>query len=181
MRLFAGIELDEPTRAMCVDVQSRLQRAAFDAKYDAPEKLHVTLAFLGNVREEQFAGVEEVLETTAALASPFELTLDRVGAFPNERRPRIAFVGSHDQGASFRSLAYGLRDRYHTLGFDFKDDAVAHVTVARVKGGSPRALPMLDVALHVMVVNEIVLFESLPAGGTTRYLVRKRASFTAAE
>ncbi len=181
MRLFAGIELDESTRALCVEVQSRLQRAAFDAKYEAPEKLHVTLAFLGNVHDEQRPGVEEALETTAALASPFELTWDRLGAFPNERRPRIVFVGSREQGFAFRSLAYGLRDRYRALGFDFKDDAVAHATVARVKGGSPRALPMLDLALHVMAVTEIVLFESIPAGGTTRYEVRKRAPFSAAD
>ena len=181
MRLFAGIELDEPTRAICVEAQSRLQRAAFEAKYEAPEKLHVTLAFLGNVREELVPRVEEALETTAALASPFELTLDRLGAFPNERRPRIAFVGSRDQGAAFRTITQGLRDRYATMGFDFKDDAVAHVTIARVKGGSPRALPMFDVTLHVMVVSAIVLFESIPAEGTTRYLVRKRAPFSAAD
>ncbi len=181
MRLFAGIELDEPTRAMCVEVQSRLQRAAFEAKYEAPEKLHVTLAFLGNVRDEQLAAVDSVLETTAALASPFEITWDRLGAFPNERRPRITFVGSRDQGTAFRTLSYGLRDRYREFGFDFQDDAVAHITVARVKGGSPRALPMLDLGLHVMVVSEIVLFESLPAGGTTRYEVRKRAPFSSAD
>lgn len=181
MRLFAGIELDEPTRAICVDVQSRLQRAAFEAKYEAPEKLHVTLAFLGNVRDDQRDAVEDALETTAALASPFEITWDRLGAFPSERRPRVTFVGSRDQGAPFRTLAYGLRDRYRALGFDFQDDAVAHITIARVKGGSPRALPMLDLALHAMVVTEIVLFESLPAGGTTRYEVRKRAPFSSAD
>ncbi len=176
-RLFAGIELDHTTRTMCVDVQERLARAAFDAKYEAPEKLHVTLAFLGNVHEEQLPGVEEALETTATLASPFELTLDRVGAFPNERRPRIAFVGSRDQSAAFRTLAYGLRGRYRALGFDFKEDAVAHVTIARVKGGSFRALPMLDLSLHAMAVREIVLFESLPGDNTTRYEIRRRAPF----
>lgn len=174
MRLFAGIELDDTTRAMCVDVQARLRRAAFEAKYEAPEKLHVTLAFLGNVHEERISQVEQVLDETAAAVEPFDLTWDRLSAFPNERRPRIAFVGAREQGSVFRSLAYGLRDRYRALGFDFNDDAVAHVTIARIKGGSPRPLPMLDLTPHVMRAREIVLFESLPAKNTTRYEIRKR-------
>ncbi len=176
-RLFAGIELDDATCALCVDVQQRLQRAAFDAKYEAPEKLHVTLAFLGNVGEEKVASVEDVLAATAASASPFELTLDRVSAFPNERRPRIAFVGSRGGSVPFRSLCDALRERYRRLGFAFNEDAVAHVTIARVKGGSLRALPILELAAHALAVRNIVLFESLPAQNTTRYEVRRRAPF----
>lgn len=174
MRLFAGIALDGTTRAMCVDVQERLRLAAFEAKYEAAEKLHVTLAFLGSIDDERVSQVEQVLDDTAASISPFDLTWDRVGAFPNERRPRIAFVGSREQGGAFRSLAYGLRDRYRALGFAFNDDAVAHVTIARIKGGSPRALPMLDLIPHVMRASEIALFESLPAENSTRYEIRKR-------
>ena len=180
MRLFAGIELDEATRAMCVDVQFRLQRAAFEAKYEDAAKLHVTLAFLGNVRDTQFVDVERVIDETARVTAPLELVWDRVGAFPNERRPRIAYVGSREQGQQYRSLAYGLREALRAIAFEFKEDAVAHVTIARIKGGSSRELPMLDVAPHTMAVREIALFESLPAQHTTRYEVRKRAPLTGA-
>ncbi len=180
MRLFAGIELDDATRAMCVDVQSRLQRAAFEAKYEAAEKLHVTLAFLGNVRDAELTDVERVLEETAKSIAPFELVWDRVGAFPNERRPRIAYVGSRAQGPEYRSLAYTLRDAFRALAFEFKDDAVAHVTIARIKGGSSRPLPMIEAAPQTMPVREIVLFESLPAEKTTRYEVRRRAALAGA-
>jgi RNA 2',3'-cyclic 3'-phosphodiesterase len=179
MRLFAGIELDEATRAMCVSAQARLKGAAFEAKYESAEKLHVTLAFLGNVREEQRGAVDSALEEVSARTAPFELRWDRLGAFPNERRPRIAYVGAREQGQRYRSLAQTLRDAFRALAFDFKDDAVAHVTIARVKGGSPRPLPMFDLVPHLMTVREIVLFESLPAENTTMYVVRKRASLSA--
>lgn len=176
MRLFAGIELDEATRDMCVDVQRRLQRAAFDAKYEAPEKLHVTLAFLGNVREEQRPDVESALAGVARVTASFGMVWDRAGAFPNERRPRVVYVGSREQGAAYRALSQRLRDAYKALAFEFKEDAVAHVTVARIKGGSARALPMLDLSPHTMRVRELVLFESLPAERTTRYEIRQRVT-----
>ena len=134
MRLFAGIELDATMREGCVRIQDRLHAANFDARYEPAEKLHVTLAFLGRVDEPQLDAVERILDEVAAQHTAFALTLDKLGAFPHERRPRVIFVGSRAQGAAFRTLATALRERYAAMGFSFDDDAVAHVTIARVKG-----------------------------------------------
>ncbi|MGB6985307.1 MAG: RNA 2',3'-cyclic phosphodiesterase [Candidatus Aquilonibacter sp.] len=172
MRLFAGIELDPATRGACAHVQERLRAANFDARYEPAEKLHVTLAFLGRVEDARLADVEEILDDVAAHHDRFELALDKLGAFPHERRPRIVFVGSRAQGAAFRSLATELRERYAAMGFSFEDDVVAHVTIARVKGGSAWPLPLLDVAGMQLAVGALALFESLPDKQTTRYVVR---------
>lgn len=181
MRFFAGIELDDPTRAVCVDAQARLQQAAFGAKYDGADKLHVTLAFLGNVRAEQLEDVERVLRAAADATKPFDLALDRVGAFPNERRPRIVYVGSRSQSPHFRTLAHRLHDAYRDLGFDFKEDPVAHITIARIKGGSGEPLPLLDLSPHHMPIRTIALFESIPAETTTRYTIHTRRPLSRAE
>ncbi len=175
MRLFAGIELDVTTRETCVRAQAGLRDAAFDARYEPPEKLHVTLAFLGNVDAARLPEIEAMLDDVATHAPAFSLKLDKLGAFPHERRPRIVFVGSHVQGVTFRTLATTLRLRYEAMGFIFADDAVAHVTVARVKGGSARPLPLLDIAVTELAVHAIALFESLPDKQTTRYVVRRSA------
>jgi 2'-5' RNA ligase len=103
-RLFVGIDLDVRARAACAEVAQRLARTGFAARYEAPEKLHVTLAFLGYVATEQYPGVVSALAATAKTA-PFAVTLDKLGGFPHERRPRIAFVGAREQGAPFRELA----------------------------------------------------------------------------
>jgi RNA 2',3'-cyclic 3'-phosphodiesterase len=175
MRLFAGIELDAATREACVRAQDQLRDAAFDARYEAAEKLHITLAFLGRVEAERVREVEDAIDTVAAATQPFSLTLDKLSAFPHERRPRVIFVGARAQGAPFRNLATALRGRYETLGFSFTDDAVAHVTIARHKGGSSRPLPMLDIVAAEVGIGAIVLFESVPEKQTTRYVVRHRA------
>ncbi len=178
MRLFAGIELDRATRDACVDVQDRLRAANFDARYEPGEKLHVTLTFLGRVEDARLADVKAILDDVAAHHGRFELTLDKLGAFPHERRPRILFIGSRAQGAPFRALATELRERYAAMGFTFEDDVVAHVTIARVKGGSARPLPLLDVATMELPVGALALFESLPDKQTTRYVVRHTSELT---
>ncbi len=179
MRCFVGLALDEATRGACVEAQRHLARAAFDCRHTAPENLHLTLAFLGEVARERVEEIASVIDAVACESVTFDLTLDRLGAFPNERRPRIVYLGSRDAGAHFRDLVYALRGAYRTLGFTFEDDAVAHITLARVHGESERPLPMLDLNPQPMPVTEIRLFESLRRNGSLRYDTRYRAAFRA--
>jgi RNA 2',3'-cyclic 3'-phosphodiesterase len=168
-RLFVGIELDAAAREACAGLSERLSRTGFAARYEVPEKLHVTLAFLGYVSAERFASVLSALPAAGERA-PFAVTLDKLGGFPHERRPRIVYVGAREQGAPFRALAESVRAAYAALGFEFKNDSVAHVTLARVKAPS-RALPLIEFPPIALRVERLTLFESLPdpANKTSRY------------
>lgn len=174
-KLFAGIELDERVRSQCAKVTARLADHGLDARFEAAEKLHITLAFLGWVDPENVEPLRDGLHAAASAVRPFTLTLDTLGAFPHERRPKIIWIGARDQGAPYRLLASSVRRAYEPLGFSFDKDAVAHVTLARVKGGRAH-LPMLEIPSMHLHVTKIALFESLPAGPTTRYEVRDRAA-----
>lgn len=173
-KLFAGIDLDPHTRAQCAQVASRLEAHGLRARFEAPEKLHITLAFLGYVDPEQVEEIREVLRATASQSDAFRITLDKLGAFPNERNPHIVWIGAHDQGAAFRNLAGRIRRAYADIGFRFEKDAVAHVTIARIKENRQH-LSLLDFPPMPMEVRELTLFESLPDARTTRYEVRDRA------
>lgn len=173
MRLFAGIELDDTARAACGAVIAELARSGFAAKFEGLDKLHVTLAFLGNVDPGHLAEILRVMDEAAAAATaPLDVPLDKVGAFPHERKPRIVYVGAREQGRDFRMLCDRLRSGYARLGFTFKDDAVAHVTVARVKDPR-RPLPLVSVAPVTLRVDALALFESVhdKEKNTSRYVV----------
>jgi len=172
VRLFAGIALDEATRTACAGVARRLELTGFEARYADPANLHITLAFLGNVEATRYDEIVAALDTAAAGAPRFSLTLDKLGAFPHERRPRVVYLGARDASASFRHLARAVRERYETMGFAFEDDNVAHVTIARVKGGSARPLPMLEISPVTLTVDTLVLFESVRAETMTHYAIR---------
>lgn len=174
-KLFAGIELDDRVRAQCAKMIARLVEHGLDARFEPAEKLHITLAFLGWVEPEQVESIRDTLQDAASAVRPFTLTLDTLGAFPHERRPKIVWIGSRDQGMPYRMLASSTRKAYEPLGFSFDKDAIAHITIARVKGGRAH-LPMLDIQPMHLHVTKIALFESLPAGPTTRYEVLHRAS-----
>jgi 2'-5' RNA ligase len=172
-KLFSGIDLTPGVRAKCTEVTERLRGSGLDARFEAPEKLHITLAFLGWVEPEAIEPVRDALARTAQSVHSFDLTLDKLGAFPHERKPRVIWIGASEQGVAFRELSRAVRAAYEKLGFHFEKETVAHVTIARVKGGDAH-VPSLDIRPMTLPVRELTLFESIPAERTTRYEVRAR-------
>ncbi len=174
-RLFAGIALDERARAACADVARRLAATGFAARYEDPAKFHLTIAFLGNVPAARCDDVVAAVREAAAQQSSIVVSLDKLNAFPNERRPRVVYAGAREQGAAFRRLAAAVREALGRRGFHFAGDAVAHVTLARVKAAR-RSLPRLEVAPIRVGCDDLSLFESIfdKEKNTSRYEVFSR-------
>ena len=139
---------------------------------------HLTIAFLGNIAHGQIEPIASAIDTVGAGHTPFDLTFDRIGAFPNERRPRVVYVGSRGSSPKYRALADDVRATVTALGFALEEnDAIPHVTIARIARSNRQPLPMLDIRSFDMSVGELTLFESVPFEGTTRYIIRHRSKF----
>lgn len=110
-----------------------LDASGADLKTTLPEKLHVTLSFLGDVPEDATPVLAAALDSAAAGRPAFTIKLRGVGAFPHARRPRVVWVGLEDPRALV-DLALATRARLDATGFpgDGKDFR-AHVTLARVR------------------------------------------------
>lgn len=182
MRLFVGIALDDAARTACAAAAERLRRTGFAATYEDPSKMHVTLAFLGSVDGDRSTAIEDAMTQTAGRCKRFTVALDRIGAFPHERKPRVVYAGAREQGEAFRTLCERLREAYRELGFRFHDDAVAHVTIARIKGGSLRPLPLIEFVPAIVLADRVTLFESVydKAQDTSRYQARRTAELSGA-
>ncbi len=179
IKLFAGIALEEPVQRKLSEISERLRARGLDARFEGSDKYHLTLAFLGWVEPGQLPPLLGALQSVAAQYRPFALRLDRIGAFPHERRPRVVWIGSQKQPPTYRDLTRSLQSAYAGFGFEFKDDPVAHVTIARIKMAR-KPLPTISAFAPISIpVSTLTLFESLPEAGTTRYEVRACAPLSA--
>ncbi len=97
-----------------------------------PDLVHVTLAFLGQVGEEQVAGVVAAAQAAARGRSAFTLRLDRLGRFPEHGPPGVVWASGPDS-AALAELAAAVRAELgrRRLPFDPKP-LRAHVTLARL-------------------------------------------------
>ena len=181
MRLFAGIPLDDATRAYVTTAVEVLKRDGVQARWVPAENWHITLAFLGEVADAALPAVTSAFRTMsvrgqASLAqkqiAPFALRLSCVGAFPNDRRPRVIWVGDRDESASFSTAALAVRGAFLPLGFRFNDEARAHVTIGRSNGAAALRPSTLAPAIS-MPVTRLALFESVRRPGGVRYVERE--------
>jgi 2'-5' RNA ligase len=118
-------------------------RAAYPGlTWTAPERWHVTLAFLGEVKAGQLHRLRPGLTELAQVTPPFELAVAGAGVFPGERRPRVLWVGLSGEVDVLSELAGGVRRaaRRARIELDRKPFR-PHLTVARVR----RELPAHDV------------------------------------
>jgi 2'-5' RNA ligase len=139
----------------------------------APERYHLTAAFLGMVDERRLDEIAATLCTATAVVSPFELPLDAVGAFPSPNHVRVLWVGAREPQPAFAALCSGVRGALQTLGFTFEDDAVPHVTLARADGS--QKLPSVAAPHGVTLeTTSLALFRSTSEPGGSRYVVLDR-------
>jgi 2'-5' RNA ligase len=180
IRLFIGIAIDENARDRCAEVAERLRMRAAKLRFVEPKNYHMTVAFLGNVEAGRLAVVKIALAAVASRHERFTATLNRVGVFPHERKPRIVFVGSRGTHRAYRALAADVCGECARLGFAAAEkDHIPHVTIARAPERKRVTLPMLEVAPFAAAVGALTLFESVPHDGKTRYVVRAESPLAA--
>jgi 2'-5' RNA ligase len=175
LRLFVAIEIDEIVRSLAQGAAASLVSAGVVGRFELPEKMHVTVAFLGSTPESDLPAVTKAFHDASAGCSSFKLDFERLGAFPNERRPRVVWIGPAQEGAAFTSCAGRVREAFEQLGFVFEHDASAHITICRPKL-VPSRLPVLSTRA-TLDVKGLTLFRSIPAGPTTRYEALDRTTF----
>jgi 2'-5' RNA ligase len=97
LRLFVAIAIPERVRNEMIAVQRELKPLALgDVRWTNAEQLHLTLIFLGNVPASSVEAVKEFLAEACAATAPFHLRAEGIGFFPNERQPRVVWVGFKD-------------------------------------------------------------------------------------
>lgn len=167
-RIYIALEPDEATRALAVEVQAALRGAlgvGARLRFSAAPRLHVTLAFLGEVAAGELARVGEVAEATARSHAPFRVDAGGVGAFPAADRARVLWLGFGAASEPLSALVRELAARLGAAGLATPDRAfTGHLTLARCD--SPRgidaraALARCPQQLVGCPVTELVVMES---------------------
>lgn len=161
MSFFLALDLDDAVRAQ-VAAAIDLHRQATPASWLVPEKLHVTVLFLG---ERLPAELEAPVRALAARVAPFSLALRGAGLFETARAPSVLWLGVEGELSALRALraevlaAVGV----HSPPAERERPYAPHLTLARGKrhGHFETVLPALrDFSTGPFTVSHLALYES---------------------
>lgn len=186
MRLFVAIDPGEAVVASVAAAAARARAAAPRAKWAARERLHVTLAFLGEVDDALVPAIEAALRAVGEASAPLALRFDGAGTFGSPAHPRILWVGVGGDLEALGALEARVAAALAPHGYVREDRAFApHLTLARAR--APRGDAALADAARAIEHDEhgdarcdaLALYRSDPGPGGARYTVIARAPLTA--
>jgi len=126
VRLFFALWPDHALRARLAALAAGLA-ARSRGKAVPAAKIHMTLAFLGEVPAERLAAAEHAASRVNAPA--FEIALDEVGSF---RAAHVAWAGSRLAHPALAAMQAALSGELRREGFELESRPfAAHVTLAR--------------------------------------------------
>lgn len=139
MRTFVAIELPRELTSKIDQLQSALKKTNVDVSWVKPQNVHITLKFLGEVKEEKIEEVYQVVEKSVNGIKSFTVNLQGLGGFPNLKRPRVIWVGVEKGKEILAELYPKMEEEFLKIGFAKENRSFTpHLTIGRIK--SPKHL-----------------------------------------
>jgi len=184
IRAFLAIEPPEDILQSLSRLQEKLKREIGGRiSWTKPQGQHLTLKFFGDISAEDVNNICTAVKNRIASGSSLNLKIEKLGVFPDARRPRVLWCGVTGDGEKLSVLQKKLEADFEGIGFPAENRPFRlHLTLGRIK--EPHGLTGISEALTKhnafaagkFECKELILFQSklLPQGA----VYTKLAEFT---
>ena len=168
IRAFLAIEPAEDILQAVSRLQEKIKlEVSGRMSWTKPQSQHLTLKFFGDVSADDVKNICSAVEKRLATASSLILKIEKLGVFPDIKRPRVLWVGMAGDVEKLTVLQSNLEKDFEKIGFPREDRPFkAHLTLARIK--DPRDITGMSEALKKhsgftageFTCKELILFQS---------------------
>ncbi len=180
VRIFIALDIPGEIREHLNQYVDRVRQLAPDARWVRAKSLHVTLKFVGEVKDAKLAEITTAL--TPIKAKPFPVEFKATGFFPAPKSARVFWAGVNG-GEALPRLASAIDAAVEKLGIPRKKRAYhAHLTLARAPEDNRHCFRLLHERLGAeepprfgtMTAQEFFLYQSQIMRGGARYTKLER-------
>ncbi|HEY6162613.1 MAG TPA: RNA 2',3'-cyclic phosphodiesterase [Bacteroidia bacterium] len=176
-RIFLAVPLSDAVRGEVLKVKAAnagVPRLVWMREHN----LHLTVYFIGQVPRDNVQLIFERVKPVIAAQASFDLLFRDICLAPpasENRRAKFRMIWARfHRHEDFRSLAHALHDSIKDLlagnPFHF-EDPLPHITLARFNSTfKTEQLSLPSIALKEMRIDEVELWESVPAEGGVKYV-----------
>jgi 2'-5' RNA ligase len=137
MRCFIAIDIDKSVREELAELQQELAGAVDirkgDVKWVRPDATHLTLKFLGEIKDKDAVDVCNAAKLVASRHEGFEIEVATVGHFGG-RSARVLWVGAGLDCEPLAALHDDLEGELETIGFAREGRKFSgHLTLCRIR------------------------------------------------
>ncbi len=172
MRFFIALEIPPESRHEIERVQSLIAEIIPEARLTNPEKLHLTVAFIGEQSDELKDDLIKVLANSAQGIAPFSIAPAYIDGFPHLHQAKTLWIGV--KGDIDRLMVVRERVKDGLLHLDMPVDErryVPHIAIAKLsnfdltEAQEKRLEQIMSVGFTPIQITNLKLFESVPSEG----------------
>ena len=137
MRCFIAIDISEEIKTQLAGLQQELAGSVDirkgDVKWVRPEAMHLTLKFLGEIRDADVVEICRIVKDVAGRHRAFDFAVKEVGHFGG-RSARVLWVGAGTGSEALSALHEDLEEQLDQAGWPKEGRKFsAHLTLCRVR------------------------------------------------
>jgi 2'-5' RNA ligase len=174
MRFFIALEIAADCLKSLTAVQKDLHQIIPDIKLTDNNKLHLTIAFIGEADNSKIPQFTNIIQDAVSGISPFDIIPAYIDAFPELHHPHTFWVGIKGDIDKLFVIRERIKDGITKLGFDTDERRyIPHIAVGKVNppyvlsGHQESLLQKMSINEDFETINitSIKLFESIPEEG----------------
>lgn len=174
IRAFLAIEPSEDILQAVSNLQEKLKfEITGKISWTRPQGNHITLKFFGNIDKDDIKNICAVVEKQVVLVPTLSLTIEKMGVFPDARRPRVLWLGATGDVEKLAALQIRMEGDFEGIGIPRENHHFrTHLTLGRIK--IPREVTGISEMLNKYSAftvgefscRELILFQSklMPQG-----------------
>ncbi|MDP8254025.1 MAG: RNA 2',3'-cyclic phosphodiesterase [Candidatus Kaelpia aquatica] len=181
LRTFIAIEIDDKTRTIISNIQNSFKKSKADIRLIAPDNIHITLIFIGNIEATKVDEIRKELQNLISSTKVFKILPKDIGCFPNTKNPKILWIGIKDGAEKLIELNKKIKLLLDGCKITTDDrDFHPHITIGRVKSSNnidalkATLLNFSEQSFQQIAVERISLIKSnlTPAGPQYKTITR---------
>lgn len=178
-RIFCAVEVPPVVRQRVLQHIESIRKAVPDAKasWSRDANIHLTLKFLGDITPAAVTKLSSAAARAVAGLAPFPIQFKDTGVFPNQRQPRVLWIGVTEASNKLTELHARLEAEAAKEGFEREGRRFhPHLTAARLRQPvNARALAeahqRLGFAPVEILVSELLVIRSELSSAGSKYTV----------
>jgi len=175
IRSFLAFELPLDIKETVARVSGEVKSSTLNVRWVKVDNIHLTVIFIGSINPDDISDIGSMVQKVCLQYGPFDISLKGMGVFPNNRRPRVIWLGLHGDLERLSFFRDALQKPLRPFGVkEEKRRFRPHLTLGRFRKhrrGDSQLDELMsnyrDLTGPICQLNELILFKSdLKPGGT---------------
>lgn len=172
MRFFIALEISTESRSEIEEVQTEISRIFPGIRLTDPEKLHITIAFVGEREDDLKQKLIQVITSATENVSPFFLTPAYLDGFPHLHTAHTLWIGVKGDIDKLMLIRERIKDSLVELKIEVDERRYTpHIAIAKAQSldlNSEREEEIQEIMsreFSPIKIESVKLFESIPERG----------------